>query len=240
MRKELLLSGLALAIVIPSVASAQQTCEQRRTGNKVVGTVVGAGLGALFGNAVAEHGGKPGGTIIGGVAGGVVGNQVAGAGTHCYSQGYYDRDGRWRATASGYYDGNGRWVSTAANGYYDRDGRWVSAAAPGGYYASDGRWVAAAPYADAAGADVAYTGRYGWAGAPYDTRAREDWLETRIREARDTGRLDRDRADAALNELSGIRRRDEQYRDYSNGALTPRERVYIQARLDTLRRNLAI
>ncbi len=233
MRRKLVLSALAVAIAIPSMAAAQQTCQQERTDHKVIGTVIGAGLGALLGNAIGEHGGKPGGTIIGGVAGGVVGNQVAGSGTNCNTQGYYDSDGRWHqaAAAGGYYDANGRWVSTAAAGYYDSNGRWVANGADG-YYDSTGRWVAAAQGAPSYREDGM------WSGAPNDTRSREDWLESRIRQARDTGRLPDDGANRALSELRAIRSQDQEYRQYGNGDLDSRQRGYIEARLDDLRRSL--
>ncbi|MGH6988014.1 MAG: hypothetical protein ACRED9_14400 [Caulobacteraceae bacterium] len=254
MRNQLLLSGLALAILLPGVVAAQETCQQHRTNEKVVGTVVGAGLGALFGNAVASHGGKPGGTIIGGVAGGVAGNAIAGSGTHCYGQGYYDRDGRWRAAsnAGGYYDSQGHWIAYGAGGYYDNDGRWV-ASGPGGSYDRDGHWVAygsqgyydryghwvpTAPYAS--GVNAAYTDRGMWGGAPFDTQARESWLVGHIRDAREDGRLDHYRADNALRQLYAIQRQDQRYRDDNGGALSTRERNYIQARLDDLRRGLTL
>ncbi len=241
MRRHLILGLIAATISAPSIAAAQQTCQQHHSDNKVIGTVIGAGLGALFGNAVASGGGKPGGTIIGGVAGGVVGNQVAGSGnSNCENQGYYDRDGHWvsSASASGYYDANGRWVATQQGGYYDRDGRWVSTA-PGGYYDSQGRWVAASSsYAGDAGANAAYRGGDIWADAPRDTREREDWLESRIRQDRDNGQMPPERADHALSELHSVRSQDQQYRQYDNGDLTPRERGYIEARLDDLRRSL--
>ncbi len=213
MRRQLVLSLLAIALATPSIAAAQQTCQEHRTDNKVIGTVIGAGLGALFGNAVASHGGKPGGTIIGGVAGGVVGNQVAGSGSNncapSNAQGYYDADGRWHETAN------------TATGYYDANGQWV-AQGPSAAYAT--------------GADASYEAS--WSGVAADTRAREDWLESRIRQSHDAGRMADDGANRALGDLRRIRAQDQQYRQYGGGALTPRQHDYIQARLDDLRRTL--
>ena len=76
MRKHLLAAGIAAAVLIPSLAMAQETCEQR-SANRTTGTVLGAIGGALLGNAVASHGGKTGGTIIGAGVGAVAGHQIA-------------------------------------------------------------------------------------------------------------------------------------------------------------------
>ena len=55
MRIHQLVAGVAVAALMPTLALAQTTCEQRST-NRVVGTVAGAGLGALLGSAIAGHG----------------------------------------------------------------------------------------------------------------------------------------------------------------------------------------
>lgn len=120
MMKHLLAAGLVAAVSIPSLASAQSNCQDRRHDNRVAGTVIGAGLGALLGNVVSEGGGKTGGTIIGGVGGAVAGNVIAGSGTHCGENryGYYDQSGQWvpnTRNAEGYYDANGQWVTTRAD-----------------------------------------------------------------------------------------------------------------------------
>ena len=119
MRKQILAAGIAAIVLIPSLAMAQQTCEQR-SANRTTGTVLGAIGGALLGNAVSGHGGKTGGTIIGGVAGAAVGNNLARGSKDCqHAYGYYDNDNRWhdngtdRAVARGYYDRNGDWVDGA-------------------------------------------------------------------------------------------------------------------------------
>jgi hypothetical protein len=331
MRRHLLVAGLAAAALIPSLASAQQTCADQRN-NRVAGTIVGAGVGALLGGAVAGHGAKTEGAVIGGVGGAIVGNQIAKGRGDCVDSygyydnngvwhantvasrnavgyydangnwvegapsGYYDSDGRWIATsgdvtASGYYDSDGRWVPASAQGYYDANGRWVAGAAPGyydrngrwvsgstygyydasgrwvrgsapghtingrwvpdpapgyydargrwvsgtvyGYYDANGRWVSTAPSAGGYARDTAYEGRGFWAGAPLDVRAREDWLEQRIRRGMDDGSLTASEADRALRDLRQIRREEVRLRRY-DGRLRPRDRDYIQAKLDNL------
>jgi hypothetical protein len=150
MQKHLLVAGIAAAALIPSFAFAQASCEQQHA-NRVAGTVVGAGLGALLGSAVAGHGDRTTGAVVGGVGGAVIGNQVARSNADCaHAYGYYDTNGAWhanaveRANAAGYYDRGGQWVEGAPNGYYAADGRWVAAdasASTSGYYDSHGRWV---------------------------------------------------------------------------------------------------
>ena len=167
MRKSLWTATVAVAALLPSLAFAQATCDQRQHDQRVAGTVIGGVAGALLGNAVSSHGGKPGGTIIGAVAGATVGNQVARGAVDCsHAYGYYDREGRWHATAvqaadaSGYYDRDGGWVEGRPTGYYDVNGRWIAANTPAevsgyydgggryvpassqGYYDPDGRWIA--------------------------------------------------------------------------------------------------
>lgn len=74
MRRTILVAGLVAAVAAPSFASARTACEQRSHDRKVAGTLIGAGVGALVGNAVSHDGG---GALIGGIGGAVVGNQVA-------------------------------------------------------------------------------------------------------------------------------------------------------------------
>jgi hypothetical protein len=124
MRKLLLAAGVA-ALFIPAVASAQPDCAQQRQDNRVAGTVVGAGLGALLGSSLAGHGSRGAGAVVGAVGGGVVGNVAAGsAPTGCD-----------RVAANGYYDANGVWHE--ADGYYDGDGVWVDTAPVAGDYSAD-------------------------------------------------------------------------------------------------------
>ena len=121
MRKHILAAGIAAAALIPTLAMAQETCEQRSQ-NRAAGTVLGAIGGALLGNAVSSHGGKTGGTIIGGVAGAAVGSNIAKGPHDCvHAYGYYDNDGRWhdngvdRSVAYGYYDRSGAWIDGPPN-----------------------------------------------------------------------------------------------------------------------------
>jgi hypothetical protein len=170
MRKLALVAGLAAAALIPTLASAQPSCEQKRD-NRVVGTVAGAGIGALLGGAIAGHDNRAAGAVIGGLGGAVVGNQVSKPNADCaHAYGYYDRNSQWHANAvdhadaAGYYDRDGAWVDGAPNGYYDQSDRWVSARTetPGGYSDSRGRWIPASAdgYYDDAGVWVATASGY--------------------------------------------------------------------------------
>jgi len=188
MRIQTLVAGVCATALIPTAALAQQTCEQRQN-NRVAGTVVGAGVGAVAGSAVAGRGNRSEGAVIGGIAGALIGNQVAKGQPDCTrAYGFYDDNGAWHANAvarnngTGYFDRSGNWVEGAPRGHYDRDGRWVQtindASAAGyydsrglwvpasadGYYTQDGSWVAAAApgYYDRSGRWIAEpsTGRY--------------------------------------------------------------------------------
>jgi hypothetical protein len=146
MRKLALVAGLAAAALIPTFAFAQSSCEQQRD-NRVVGTVAGAGIGALLGSAIAPRGDRGTGAVIGAVGGGLIGNQVTRPNADCaHAYGYYDHRNQWHANsvgagmAQGYYDHDGQWIEGAPNGYYDQGNRWVASNASG-YYDTDGRWV---------------------------------------------------------------------------------------------------
>jgi len=188
MRIQTLVAGVCAAALIPTAALAQQTCEQRQN-SRIAGTVVGAGVGAIAGSAVAGRGDRSEGAVIGGLAGALLGNQLSKSKADCArAYGYYDNNGVWhandvaRSDAAGYFDRNGDWIDGAPRGHYDRDGRWVQAgvdassagyydtrglwvpASASGYYTQDGRWVAAAApgYYDRSGRWIATaaTGRY--------------------------------------------------------------------------------
>ena len=186
MRIQTLVAGACAAALIPTVALAQQTCEQRQS-TRVVGTLAGAGIGALAGSAIAGHGDRGQGAVIGGVAGALIGNQATKGQPDCArAYGFYDNHGDWHANtvaqndAAGYFDRNGTWVEGAPRGYYARDGQWTQTnsdastggyyvnnlwvpASAGGYYTQDGLWVATASgHYDQAGRWVAgpTTGRY--------------------------------------------------------------------------------
>ena len=150
MRTFLITAVLLSAAALPGVALAQETCGQGG-GNRVVGTVAGAGIGGVLGNIIAGGGDKTLGTIIGAVGGGVVGNQVTKGNSNCErAYGYYDQSGAWRASdvpanaQTGYYDRDGKWIDGAPRGYYDKQNRWVAAngTTQAGYRDNNGRWVA--------------------------------------------------------------------------------------------------
>lgn len=222
MRKTLIAGGVAALALIPSLANAQQTCEERRN-NRVAGTIVGGALGAIAGSAVAGRGDRNEGAVIGGVGGAVIGNQLAkGGGGDCRrAYGFYDNQGVWHSNAVD---------RSSAQGYYDRRGDWVEGAPPGGRWDRDGRWAMSA---GSYGAPASYTYRSEWRDAPEDIRARTDWLERRIVRSRNNGALSRREAQRAMETLQGIRREQRAYwRD--DGRLDGRETSILMARLDDL------
>lgn len=178
MKSRIFLTGVALAILTPSVAMAQDDGCRRDGNGRIIGTAIGAGAGGLLGNVIAGRGDKTEGTVIGAVVGAVLGNQVAKSDRGCNrAYGYYDQDGRWHSTgvsaneARGYYDRDGRWVEGQPNGYYD-NGRWVASNSDaGGYVDRNGYWVptSAAGYYDRDGRWVG-----GTANGYYDTNGR--WI----------------------------------------------------------------
>lgn len=219
MRKYLLAAGIAAVTLIPTFASAQQTCEERRN-NRVAGTVVGGVLGALAGSAIAGRGDRNEGAVIGGLGGAVIGNQVSKGNGDCQrAYGYYDNNNNWhsnevrREYAQGYYDRNGNWIQGQPPGAWDRNGRWATA--PGAYSSA-----------------ASYTTRSNWRDAPQDIRARGDWLEQRIVRGRNNGTLSRRESQDAMNTLQEIRR--EERRAYRDGRLSDREEYALMARLDDL------
>ena len=216
MRKLLLIAGVA-ALVVPSIASAQPGCRELQHDNRVAGTAVGAGLGALLGSAVAGPGSRGAGAVVGAIGGGTVGNIAGGAAVDCdYTPtGYYDDNSVWRV-GPGYYDDNGAWHT--AGGYYDGDGRWVNGVRPA---------PPLAPSADTYSADVAYVGPSG------DLSGREDWLQQRIEAGADRGALTRYDADGDKGRLSAIRDLQHRLRDDHDG-LSGDDREDIGSRLDDL------
>jgi hypothetical protein len=221
MLKPLLLAGLAAAAFIPSLASAQESCQQAQHDNRVAGTIVGAGLGAILGGAITGHGG---GAVVGGVGGAVAGNAIAGSGTHCGENQY------------GYYDGNGQWVprTATAYGYYGPDGRWIAnAPAPG--YSSNGYQQGPGygpPPAPVYGRDAAYTD-HGHA----NFREREDRMDQYIRQAISNGSIGDREGRHDLHDLADIRQVEANYRS-NNGHLNEGQRADIDQRLDALRDRL--
>lgn len=216
MRRHLLVIGFTAATLIPTFAAAQQSCEERRS-NRVAGTVVGAGIGAILGSAVAGRGDRNEGAVIGAIGGGVIGNQAAKGNGDCRNAyGYYDNDGRWHANAVRRSD---------ARGYYDRSGNWIDGA-PDGRWDNNGRWVAN---------DVSrygYNASYGASDSPRDVRERISWLNERVRRGINDGSLSRREADRALRDLDQVQREERQMR--RRGGLSNRDESYLQARLDTI------
>jgi hypothetical protein len=213
MRKHHLAAGIAALTLIPGLAMAQETCEQR-SANRTAGTVGGAVVGALLGSAVAGHGHKGDGAVVGGVGGAIVGNQLARGSRDCqHAYGWYDNDGRWhansvdRAYAAGYYDRNGNWVDGEPRGYYDSRGVWVANA--GSY-----------------GANASYETRRNMT----DLDRRIDRISDRIERDREDGRLSRREAREARNSLDDIRR-EERYR-MRDGRLGDRDVAMLWDRLD--------
>ena len=72
MKSRLFLAGVALSILTPSVAMAQDDGCRRDSNGRIIGTVVGAGAGGVLGNVIAGRGDKTEGTIIGGIIGAII------------------------------------------------------------------------------------------------------------------------------------------------------------------------
>lgn len=216
MRKHLILAAVSAAALIPSLAMAQQTCEERSAQRKA-GTAIGALAGAVLGSSVAAHGHKGSGAVVGGIAGAIVGNQVSKGEKNCqHAYGWYDNNGHWhanavdRTAASGYYDRKGVWVDGEPHGYYDRNSVWVSG--PDGPRATD----------------TAYE--------QHDDRrdldARIARLDARIDRDRDDGRLSHREARDARNTLNDIRFDKQDKQRY--GRLSERDEAVLSERLDRL------
>jgi hypothetical protein len=246
---------LAATTLAPSFVQAQPDCHRQKNEGRAIGTIIGGVGGALLGHALGSGGGKEGGAIIGGVGGAVAGNVVGGAAVNCSTRyGYYDDNGRWvpnTVSEQGYYDADGHWVTTPPGQPYG--------SAPG--YAADNAYPPPAPpppsYQDNAAPPPAYSADNGyppapppgdydrqaaypadpWAGAPGDTREREDWLQSRIQRRIADGELSDRQGRHALRDLDNIRRMDADYRS-ADGHLDPDQRRDILARLDTVRANV--
>jgi uncharacterized protein YcfJ len=214
MRQHLLAAGVAAIVLIPTLASAQVTCEQR-SANRAAGTAVGAVGGALVGSAVAGHHDRGTGAVVGGVLGAIIGNQVAKGPRDCaHAYGWYDNEGRWH--------GN-RVEERYASGYYDRSGVWIDGRPPG-------RWDNGVYVANAGnyGADANYVAR----GRTLDVDSRIARMDEWIDRGRDSGRLTRSDAYDARNQLNDIRR-EANYRR-RDGYYSRRDEDMLQARLDRL------
>jgi uncharacterized protein YcfJ len=214
MRKHFLAAGVAAITLIPGLALAQQTCEERAA-NRAAGTAVGAVGGAIVGSAVAGRHDRGTGAVVGGIAGAILGNQLAKGSRDCvHAYGWYDNQGRWH--------GN-RIEQSSAYGYYDRSGVWIDGRPPG-------RWDRGVYVADTGsyGADASYVAR----GRTLDVDSRIARMDEWIDRGRDTGRLPRYEARRARDELNDIRReanyrRRDRYYDR-------RDEAVLQSRLDRL------
>ncbi|MDB5470273.1 MAG: glycine zipper protein [Caulobacter sp.] len=189
MKKSIWVAGIAVATLLPSMAFAQDRCEQQRDERSVAGTIIGGIAGAVVGSNVAANKNRTEGAVVGGIVGAVAGNAIARSSADCdRAYGYYDTNGSWHANdrrvgrASGYFDRDGRFVDGQPNGYYD-NGRWVEVRGAGGYNDRDGRWVPAASngYYDSrgqwvAGASSGYYDNGRWVSGPaqgyYDRNGR--------------------------------------------------------------------
>ena len=204
MRKHFLAAGIAAAVLIPSLAMAQETCQQRSE-NRTAGTVIGAIGGALLGNALGSHGGKTGGTIIGGVAGAAIGSNLAKGPHDCvHAYGYYDNNGVWHDNHTD---------RAVAYGYYDREGVWVDGAPPNveGY-----------------AANTAYVSRQN----TMSVDERISRIDRRIRDARNDHSLSSSEVYDARRTLNDIRREENDRR--GDGVLSDRDRDLLEQRLDRL------
>jgi hypothetical protein len=214
MRKHILAAGIAAATLIPTLAMAQETCEQR-SANRAAGTALGAVAGALLGSAVAGHGEKGTGAVVGGVGGAVIGNQVSRGSRDCvHAYGWYDNDGRWHGQ---------RVDERYASGYYDRNGAWIDGR-PAGHYAN-GVWIADA---GAYGSNASYVARDRTMTIDARIARMDEWIDR----SRNSGQLSSREARNARNQLNDIRR-DYRYRG-GDGRISNRDEVALQDRLDRL------
>jgi uncharacterized protein YcfJ len=214
MRQHLFAASVAAIVLIPTLAAAQVTCEQR-SANRAAGTAVGAVGGALVGSAVAGHHDRGTGAVVGGVLGAVIGNQLAKGPRDCaHAYGWYDNEGRWH--------GN-RVDERAAVGYYDRSGVWIDGRPPG-------RWDNGVYVAN--GGDYGANANYVARGRTLDIDSRIARMDEWIDRGRDSGRLNRYEARQARDRLNDIRR-DADYRR-RNGYFDRRDEDMLQARLDRL------
>ena len=165
MKKSIWVAGIAVAALLPSMAFAQDRCDQQRDSRTTGGTIIGGVVGAIVGGSAAAEKNRTEGAVLGGVVGAIAGNAIARSSADCdRAYGYYDRNGAWHANdrnvgrASGYFDRDGRFIDGQPNGYYD-NGRWVQTRDAGGYTDRDGRWVPATAngYYDSRGQWVAGT-----------------------------------------------------------------------------------
>ncbi|MHB8283708.1 MAG: hypothetical protein ACYDD1_03435 [Caulobacteraceae bacterium] len=213
MRHRLILAGLMAALLpaaaIPAQALAQPAdpnCVRSNHDTRVEGTVLGAVGGALIGGAL----GHGTGAVIGGLGGAGIGNALAGQHNDPCPSGYYRNP---PPPPPGYGQGPGGPGYGAGPGYGPGPGDHGYGPGPG-----------PANYGPGGGF---------WRGAPGDLRQRIDFMQSRLQEASQDGRLSRSQSRRAFRELGGIRTAIHDLYQRDNG-LSPDDRAYIQARLDHL------
>jgi hypothetical protein len=100
--KTALVLGLASAMAVPAIASAQDRdlrgydgyCYAKQKEAKTNGTVIGAVIGGLVGSQISKN--ERGlGTVGGAVVGGVIGNNVGKSSVKCYNGEYYSYQGSY-------------------------------------------------------------------------------------------------------------------------------------------------
>lgn len=225
MRRNILAAGVALAVILPSAALAQETCEQRSQ-NRTAGTAVGAVAGAVIGGSVAAHHHKTEGAVIGGLLGGLLGNQVAKGPKDCaHAYGWYDDRGGWHRND---VDANTAW------GYYDQRGEWVEGR-PADWRPAD--YAPPPPPPPPAYVRRDWDDDHGWdaAGPGYpDLRRMEDHIREAIRDGVRSGRLDRDDAHEFWERLSDVRADEAaEYREHG-WRLPPQDHDRLRERLRRL------
>lgn len=231
-------------------------------GGKEGGTIIGGVGGAVAGNAIGGASVNCSSNQYGYYddSGRWVPNTVT-------ENGYYDANGRWVATipnnyappayspppayetppvaapvygqAGGYPPPSG--ADNQDNRRYGQDYTgYPPPGPPPGDYDQNHRYDQDAYPSDRPSGDydrsAAYSGD-AWAGAPSDTREREDWLQARIQQRIAEGAIDDRRGRRALRDLDDIRHMDGDYRD-ADGHLNEDQRRDIMERLDTLRAGL--
>jgi Glycine zipper 2TM domain len=111
--RSLILPALAAAAALaaPVFAAAQPVpveCQQRVNNNRLVGGLLGAGIGAVAGRGVASRGTRTEGGVLGAVVGAVAGSEIARRRIACDDPAYSGvyRDNRYRPSQYGYPQGH--------------------------------------------------------------------------------------------------------------------------------------
>jgi hypothetical protein len=228
MRKLLIAGGLAAATLaaVPAAADAQVRCVNPQN-NTTTGALVGAAGGAAAGSLLAGRHDRGKGALLGALGGAVLGGVVGNQQTRC-PDGYYAQDAQGR-----YYDNNGN--------PYQPNGYGPPPPPAGGQYGppprpayDNGGYGPPPPGGPGyAGGNEAY-----WRGAGRGIRERTDFLQSRIDQSVQNGRISRREADNAYADLRDIRRQEYRLRQRDGGTLNGPDRAYLQDRLDRAFRNL--